>query len=111
MIGYMDKFLVFIGASVVLVPIFHRLGLGSVLGYLTAGILVGDLLVDMGYAPADAELTIVRFIRHDEIMLLEQYKVRKDDKNFVSVTNKSRAQLAEVLSRVSQQSYINPGKV
>ena len=54
---------------------------------------------------------IGRFIQHDEIMLLEQYNVRKDDKNFVSVTNKSTAQLAEVLSRDSHQSYINPGKV
>lgn len=30
-----------LGAAVVMVPLFRRLGLGSVLGYLTAGLLVG----------------------------------------------------------------------
>ena len=59
----MDKFLVFIGASVVLVPIFHRLGLGSVLGYLTAGILVGPqgfrLIADSHGVLHFAELGVV----------------------------------------------------
>ena len=63
MIGYMDKFLVFIGASVVLVPIFHRLGLGSVLGYFSAGILVGTqgfkLIADAHGVLHFAELGVV----------------------------------------------------
>ena len=33
--------IVFIGASIILVPLFQRLGFGSVLGYLTAGIIIG----------------------------------------------------------------------
>ena len=33
--------LVFIGSAIVLVPLFQRLGFGSVLGYLAAGIIVG----------------------------------------------------------------------
>lgn len=70
---------------------------------------VGDLLVDLGHAPSDAELMISRFIQHDELMLLEQFKVRKDDKNFVSVTNQSTAQLEAVLRLDNQQSYIKPG--
>lgn len=41
MTPYLTEFLVFIGASIVFVPIFQRLGFGSVLGYLIAGILVG----------------------------------------------------------------------
>src|SRR5690606_30824487 len=36
-----EQSLVFIGAAVILVPIFQRFGFGSVLGYLIAGILVG----------------------------------------------------------------------
>lgn len=39
--GFIEQALVFIGASVILVPIFQRLGFGSVLGYLLAGILIG----------------------------------------------------------------------
>lgn len=33
--------IVFIGAAIVLVPLFQRLGFGSVLGYLTSGIIIG----------------------------------------------------------------------
>ncbi len=33
--------LFFIGAAVIFVPVFHRLGFGSVLGYLVAGVVVG----------------------------------------------------------------------
>lgn len=38
---YLDQVLVFMGAAVILVPIFQRLGFGSVLGYLIAGVFVG----------------------------------------------------------------------
>ena len=33
--------LVFLAASVIVVPLFKRLGLGTVLGYLTAGVVIG----------------------------------------------------------------------
>jgi monovalent cation:proton antiporter-2 (CPA2) family protein len=39
--SFIQQALVFIGASVILVPLFQKLGFGSVLGYLIAGILVG----------------------------------------------------------------------
>lgn len=35
--------LILLAATLILLPIFQRLGLGSILGYLTAGILVGPL--------------------------------------------------------------------
>ena len=31
----------FLGAAVTVVPVFKRLGLGSVLGYLAAGVIIG----------------------------------------------------------------------
>lgn len=34
---------VFLGAAIIFVPIAHRLGLGSVMGYLFAGILIGPV--------------------------------------------------------------------
>lgn len=39
--SFINQALLFIGSSLVLVPLFQRLGFGSVLGYLIAGILVG----------------------------------------------------------------------
>jgi monovalent cation:proton antiporter-2 (CPA2) family protein len=36
-----EQTLIFIGASIIMVPLFHRLGFGSVLGYLIAGLIVG----------------------------------------------------------------------
>ncbi|WP_413293571.1 monovalent cation:proton antiporter-2 (CPA2) family protein [Bdellovibrio sp. HCB185ZH] len=43
--------LAFLGSSVLLVPIFQKLGLGSILGYLAAGILIGPqgakLIIDV----------------------------------------------------------------
>lgn len=37
----LQEALIFLGATVILVPLFLRLGLGTVLGYLTAGSLIG----------------------------------------------------------------------
>lgn len=37
----------FLGASVIAVPIFVRLGLGSVLGYLTAGVVIGPWILGL----------------------------------------------------------------
>lgn len=68
---------------------------------------VKDLLVEMG-TPADkAQVMIEKFQMHDEIMLREQYKVRDDDKKFVSVSKQATAQLAHVLSDESSHSYIS----
>ena len=39
--SFINQALLFIGSAVILVPIFHKLGLGSILGYLIAGIIVG----------------------------------------------------------------------
>jgi Kef-type K+ transport system membrane component KefB len=38
---YLVDILVLLAAAVIAVPIFQRLGLGSVLGYLAAGAIVG----------------------------------------------------------------------
>ena len=41
--GFFSQALVLLGATLVLLPLFQRLGLGSILGYLAAGIAVGPL--------------------------------------------------------------------
>ncbi|MBV5266673.1 monovalent cation:proton antiporter-2 (CPA2) family protein [Pinisolibacter aquiterrae] len=58
--------LLLIGAAMVMVPVFKRLGLGSVLGYLTAGVLIGPAALGFFSDPAEimhfAELGIVLFL-------------------------------------------------
>jgi glutathione-regulated potassium-efflux system protein KefB len=39
--GNVELFLIFLMAAVIAVPLFHRLGLGAVLGYLVAGAVIG----------------------------------------------------------------------
>ncbi len=41
--GFFSQALVLLGATLILLPLFQRLGLGSILGYLAAGIAVGPL--------------------------------------------------------------------
>lgn len=38
---YLEDILILLAAAIIAVPLFHRLGLGSVLGYLAAGVVVG----------------------------------------------------------------------
>lgn len=56
----------FLAAGVVTVPIFRKLGLGSVLGYLTAGLIIGPFGVGMISDPEAilhvAELGVVMFL-------------------------------------------------
>src|SRR3954465_1496292 len=39
--GFLEQALIYLAAGVIAVPIFKRIGLGSVLGYLVAGIVIG----------------------------------------------------------------------
>lgn len=55
-----------LGAGVVAVPIFKRLGLGSILGYLAAGLIIGPFGIGIFSDPASilhiAELGVVMFL-------------------------------------------------
>ena len=57
---------VLMGAAVAAVPVFRRLGLGSVLGYFVAGVLVGPFVLGLFTNPASllhfAELGVVMFL-------------------------------------------------
>lgn len=66
----------------------------------------GELLLNMGYPRERVSNIVEKFKAHDELMLREQYKVREDDKQFVSLSNQSMAQLAQVLNDESSRSYI-----
>lgn len=55
-----------LGAAVVSAPLFQRFGLGSILGYLSAGILIGPFGIGLLKDPASllqiAELGVVMFL-------------------------------------------------
>ena len=44
MTGYLLQAFIYLVAAVVVVPVAKRLGLGSVLGYLIAGVLIGPVM-------------------------------------------------------------------
>lgn len=55
-----------LGAAVIAVPLFRKLGLGSVLGYLAAGLVVGPFGLGLIHDPQTilhvAELGVVMFL-------------------------------------------------
>lgn len=70
----------------------------------------GELLRSMGYEADRADTLVNKFRQHDELMLKEQYKVRKDDKMFISVAHQGAEQLNAVLSDESNQSFVEFNK-
>ena len=64
--GELVKVVALLGAAVVMVPIFRRIGLGSVLGYLAAGLAIGPFglawFTDAGSILHIAELGVVMFL-------------------------------------------------
>ncbi len=62
-LSWMQEAVVFLAAAVIAVPLFRRLGVGAVLGYLTAGMVIGPwvlgLVSDVGNILHFAELGVV----------------------------------------------------
>jgi len=53
--GFLFQASVYLAAAVIAVPLAARLGLGSVLGYLAAGILIGPVLQLVGSETKDLQ--------------------------------------------------------
>lgn len=76
--------LIYLSLSALLVPIFHKLGLGSVLGYLTAGFIIGPhalgVVKDVNSVSAFAEFGVVflLFIIGLELQPKKLWSMRKD---------------------------------
>ena len=47
MTGYFLQAFIYLAAAVIMVPLAKRLGLGSVLGYLIAGVLIGPVFLSL----------------------------------------------------------------
>lgn len=65
--GLMEQAFVFLGAAVVSVPIAKRLGLGSVLGYLIAGAIIGPYV--LGIVAEDVD-DVMHFAEFGVVMML-----------------------------------------
>jgi monovalent cation:proton antiporter-2 (CPA2) family protein len=64
--GFLQQALIYLGAGVIAVPIFTRLGAGSVLGYLVAGIAIGPWGMRLITAPQ----TVLHFAELGIVLLL-----------------------------------------
>lgn len=65
--SFFFKAFVFLGAAVLFVPIAKRLGLGSVLGYLIAGVVIGPFI--MGFVGEEGQ-DIMHFAEFGVVMML-----------------------------------------
>jgi glutathione-regulated potassium-efflux system ancillary protein KefC/glutathione-regulated potassium-efflux system protein KefB len=74
--------LVYLAAGVISVPVAKRLGLGSVLGYLTAGVLIGPFLLNLVGAPREVQgfaefgVVILLFLIGLEVRPAQLWKLR-----------------------------------
>ncbi|GBF48716.1 KefB related efflux transport protein [Leptospira ryugenii] len=66
-LSFFFQAMVYLGAAIVMVPIAHRLGLGSVLGYLLAGILIGPSF--FGWVGEEGE-HLLHFAEFGVVMML-----------------------------------------
>jgi len=64
--GFLHQALIYLAAGVIVVPVFKRLGLGSVLGYLVAGAAIGP----WGLALVSAPEAILHFAEFGVVLLL-----------------------------------------
>jgi monovalent cation:proton antiporter-2 (CPA2) family protein len=64
--GFLEQALIYLAAGVIAVPLFARLGLGSVLGYLAAGVAIGP----WGLALIAQPQTVLEFAEFGVVMLL-----------------------------------------
>jgi monovalent cation:proton antiporter-2 (CPA2) family protein len=64
--AFLPEAVVYLGASVVLVPLFIRFRLGAVLGYLTAGIVIGPSLLGLVSEPEQ----VLKFAEFGIVLLL-----------------------------------------
>lgn len=65
--SFLFQAMVYLAAAVVMVPVSKKLGLGSVLGYLLAGIIIGPAL--MGFVGSEGE-DIMHFAEFGVVMML-----------------------------------------
>src|SRR5918995_1038432 len=64
--GFLQQALVYLAAGVIAVPLFRRLGLGSVLGYLIAGVVIGP----WGLRLISDPQTVLQFSEFGVVLLL-----------------------------------------
>lgn len=82
--GFLPEAVVYLGASVVLVPLFVRAKLGAVLGYLAAGILIGPSALGLVSQPervlqyAEFGIVLLLFVIGLELQPSRLWAMRRD---------------------------------
>ncbi|WP_188946490.1 cation:proton antiporter domain-containing protein, partial [Polymorphobacter multimanifer] len=81
---FLPEAVVYLGASVVLVPLFVRAKLGAVLGYLAAGILIGPSVLGLVSEPervlqyAEFGIVLLLFVIGLELQPSRLWAMRRD---------------------------------
>ena len=65
--NFLTQALIYLAAAIVFVPVAKRLGMGSVLGYLIAGMLIGPFM--LGFIGKEGE-DIMHFAEFGVVMML-----------------------------------------
>ena len=63
---FLHHAVIYFTAALIAVPLFHRLGLGSVLGYLTAGVIIGPSALRLISSPEQ----VLQFSEFGVVLLL-----------------------------------------
>ncbi|NMP17426.1 monovalent cation:proton antiporter-2 (CPA2) family protein [Thalassotalea sp. Y01] len=84
MTGYFIQGFIYLVAAVIFVPLAKRLGLGSVLGYLIAGVIIGPLTGIVG----QETITIQHFAEFGVVMMLFLVGLELEPKNLWQMRNK-----------------------
>jgi CPA2 family monovalent cation:H+ antiporter-2 len=84
--GFLFQSMIYLAAAVVCVPIAKKLGMGSVLGYLLAGVIIGPFLI--GFIGDEGE-DILHFAEFGVVMMLFLIGLELEPKNFGQLKNKS----------------------
>ena len=84
MTGYFLQAFIYLVAAVIAVPIAKRLGLGSVLGYLIAGVVIGPIIGLVG----EETTTIQHFAEFGVVMMLFLVGLELEPKMLWSMRNR-----------------------
>ncbi|GGC91034.1 monovalent cation:proton antiporter-2 (CPA2) family protein [Chelatococcus reniformis] len=82
--SFIQPVLVFCGAAAVAVPLFRRLGLGAIIGYLVAGVAIGPYALGLFATPetitgvAEIGVVLLLFIVGLELKLSHLWSMRRD---------------------------------
>ena len=104
----LQESIIYLLAAIISVPISKRLGFGSVLGYLCAGILIGPFGFGFVHEPehilhfasdSDVDHIASTFREADEKLLVEQFELQDSEDKLIQSTRDAARELETILEQ------------